>query len=117
MTVFIACLGLFGLSSYAAQQRTKEIGVRKVLGASVNNIIALLSANFLQPVIIAMFIAFPIAWYAMNQWLQNFAYRIDMAWWMFALAGLLTLVIALLTVSFQSIRAAMTNPIRSLRSE
>jgi ABC-type antimicrobial peptide transport system permease subunit len=117
LAIFISCLGLFGLATFSAAQRTREIGVRKVLGASSGNIIALLSANFLQPVIIAMLIAFPIAWYAMNQWLQNFAYRINMAWWMFALAGLLTLMIALLTVSYQSIKAAIMNPAGALRND
>ncbi len=117
LAIFISCLGLFGLATFSAAQRTKEIGVRKVLGASSNNIVVLLSTNFLQPVAIAMLIAFPIAWYAMNQWLQNFAYRIDIAWWMFALAGLLTLMIALVTVSFQSIKAALTNPAGALRND
>jgi hypothetical protein len=117
LAIFISCLGLFGLATFSAAQRTKEIGVRKVLGASSRNIIVLLSTNFLQPVAMAMLIAFPVAWYAMNQWLQNFAYRIDLAWWMFALAGLLTLMIALITVSFQSIKAAWLNPAGALRND
>ncbi|WP_198175200.1 ABC transporter permease [Spirosoma telluris] len=117
LAIFIACLGLFGLASFSAQQRTKEIGVRKVLGASVGSIVQLLSRDFLKPVGIALLIASPIAWYAMSQWLQNFAYRIDIGWWPFALTGLLAVSIALLTVSFQSIKAALTNPIKSLRSE
>ncbi|GAB3557538.1 ABC transporter permease [Spirosoma fluminis] len=117
LTVFIACLGLFGLAMFTAQQRTKEIGVRKVLGASVTSIIGLLSSDFLKPVLVAMLIASPIAWYAMHRWLQDFAYKIDIAWWVFALAGLLTTAVALLTISYQSIKAALTNPVKSLRSE
>jgi len=117
LAIFIACLGLFGLASFSAQQRTKEIGVRKVLGASVGSIISLLSGDFLKPVGIAIVIASPIAWYVMDQWLQNFAYRINISWWVFAGAGLVAIFIALLTVSFQSIRAALMNPVKSLRSE
>lgn len=117
LSIFITCLGLFGLAAFMAEQRTKEIGVRKVLGASVASIVALLSQDFLKLVLIALVIASPIAWYAMNQWLQGFAYKIDIEWWMFAGAGLLAVVIALLTVSFQSIKAALTNPVKSLRSE
>jgi putative ABC transport system permease protein len=117
LAIFISCLGLFGLATFTAEQRTKEIGVRKVLGASVPGIIKLLSVNFLKPVGIAILVAFPIAWYAMNQWLQDFAYKIDIEWWIFALAGLLTVCIALLTVSFQSIKAALMNPVKSLRAE
>lgn len=117
LAIFIACLGLFGLSSFTAQQRTKEIGVRKVLGASVGSIVSLLSGDFLKPVGVAIVIASPVAWYVMSQWLQNFAYRVDIAWWVFALAGTLAVGIALLTVSFQSIKAALMNPVKSLRSE
>lgn len=117
LAIFISCLGLFGLAMFTVSQRRKEIGVRKVLGASVSNIAALLSAGFLKPVVIAILIAFPVSWYAMNSWLQDFAYKIDISYWMFALAGLLTLGIALLTVSFQSIKAALINPVKSLRSE
>ncbi len=117
LAIFIACLGLFGLASFSAQQRTKEIGVRKVLGASVGSIVSLLSSDFLKPVALAILIASPIAWYVMNQWLQNFAYRIDMEWWVFVGVGLLAVGIALLTVSFQSIKAALMNPVKSLRSE
>jgi putative ABC transport system permease protein len=117
LAIFISCLGLFGLATFTAEQRTKEIGVRKVLGASVPNIISLLSTNFLKPVAIAMVIAFPLAWYAMNYWLLDFAYKITIEWWMFAIAGLLTIGIALLTVSYQSIRAALSNPVNSLRAE
>ncbi len=117
LAIFISCLGLFGLAMFTAGQRSKEIGVRKVLGASVTNIAALLSAGFLKPVVIAMLIAFPVSWYAMNRWLQDYAYKIDISWWVFALAGFLTLGIALLTVSFQSIKAALVSPVKSLRSE
>lgn len=117
LTIFVACLGLFGLVTFTAEQRTKEIGVRKVLGASVTSVVALLSRDFLKPVFIAIFIATPIAWYGMNAWLQDFAYKIELAWWMFAGAGVLAMGIALLTVSFQSIKAALMNPVESLRSE
>ena len=117
MAVFIACLGLFGLATFTAEQRTKEIGVRKVLGASVASVVALLSKDFLKLVGIAILIASPIAWYGMNRWLQDFAYKIDIEWWVFALAGLLAIGIALLTISFQSIKAALMNPVKSLRSE
>ncbi len=117
ISILISCLGLFGLAAFAAQQRTKEIGVRKVLGASVYSIIALLSQDFLKLVLIALLIASPLAWYAMNRWLQGFAYKVDVEWWVFALAGTLAVAVALLTVSFQSIRAALMNPVKSLRSE
>ena len=117
MAIFIACLGLFGLATFTAEQRTKEIGVRKVLGASVTSIVGLLSKNFLKLVLIAIVIASPLAWYAMHVWLQDFAYKTDIEWWVFALAGLLAVGIALLTVSFQSVKAALMNPVKSLRSE
>ncbi|SFD80947.1 ABC transporter permease [Spirosoma endophyticum] len=117
ISVVIASLGLFGLAAFTAEQRTKEIGVRKVLGASVVSIIALLSKDFLKLVLIAIVLAVPIAWLAMNRWLSDFAYRIDIEWWVFALAGLLAVGIALFTISFQSIKAALMNPIKSLRSE
>ena len=116
-TVFIACLGLFGLTTYSAEQRTKEIGVRKVLGASVVSLVSLLSKDFLKSVLAAIAITFPIAYWAMNEWLLEFAYHIDIKWWVFALAGALALVIALLTVSFQAVKAALANPVKSLRSE
>jgi putative ABC transport system permease protein len=116
-TLFIACLGLFGLATYAAEQRIKEVGVRKVLGASVLSITGLLSKDFLKSVLIAIAIAFPIAYWAMDTWLQEFAYHISLHWWMFALAGLVALVIALATVSYQAIKAALANPVKSLRSE
>ncbi|MGA0556382.1 ABC transporter permease [Larkinella sp. VNQ87] len=117
LVVLIASLGLFGLSSYTTAQRSKEIGVRKVLGASVASIVALLSKDFLKLVLIAIVIASPIAWYAVNQWLDDFAYKIDISWWIFAVAGILAVGIALLTVSFQSIKAALMNPVKTLRSE
>ncbi len=117
LAIFISCLGLFGLATFTAEQRTKEIGVRKVLGASVSNIVALLSTNFLKPIAIAFLIAFPAAWYAMNDWLQHYAYKIDLEWWMFVLAGLLTVCIALITVGYQSIKASIANPVKSLRTE
>ena len=117
LTIFIACLGLFGLAAFTAEQRTKEIGVRKVLGASVMSIVRLLSQDFLKLVGIAVLIASPVAYYLMNRWLEDFAYKINISWWIFALAGLLAVGIALLTVSFQSIKAALTNPVNSLRSE
>lgn len=117
ISIIIASLGLFGLAAFTAEQRTKEIGVRKVLGASVVSIITLLSKDFLKLVLIAICLAVPIAWLAMNRWLADFAYRIDIKWWVFALAGLLAVGIAILTVSFQSIKAALMNPVKSLRSE
>jgi putative ABC transport system permease protein len=117
LVIFIACLGLFGLASYAAEQRTKEIGIRKVLGASVNGIVQLLSKDFIRLVFVAIVIASPIAWWAMNKWLEDFANHIDIDWWVFASAGLVAIVIALFTVSFQAIKAALANPVKSLRSE
>lgn len=117
LTIFVACLGLFGLVSFTTEQRTKEIGVRKVLGASVASIVGLLSSDFLQLVALALLLASPLAWYLMDKWLQDFAYRIDLAWWMFALAGGLAVLIAILTISYQSIKAALMNPVKSLRSE
>lgn len=117
LAIFISCLGLFGLAMFTAGQRTKEIGVRKVLGASVGNIVLMLSANFLKPVTVGILVAIPIAWFTMHNWLQNFAYKVDIEWWIFVTAGLLTICIAMLTVSFQSIRAALANPVKSLKSE
>jgi putative ABC transport system permease protein len=116
-TVFIACLGLFGLSAFTAEQRAKEIGVRKVLGASVGSIVSLLSRDFLKPVLIGILLATPVAWYAMDRWLRDFAYKINVEWWMFALAGVLAIGVALLTVGFQSMKAALMNPVKTLRSE
>ncbi|PIQ21626.1 MAG: hypothetical protein COW65_07980 [Cytophagales bacterium CG18_big_fil_WC_8_21_14_2_50_42_9] len=117
IAIFISCLGLFGLVTYTVQQRTKEIGIRKVLGASVQSVVIMLSKDFLKLVLIAALIAFPVAWYALHQWLQDFAYRIDLSWEIFALAGSLGVLIALFTVSFQAIKAAIANPVKSLRSE
>jgi putative ABC transport system permease protein len=115
--IFISCLGLFGLVSFATEQRNKEIGIRKVLGATVSSIIFMLSNSFAKLVVIAFVVATPLAWWAMNKWLQNFAYRADLGWWVFALAGGTVLLIALLTVSTQAIKAALANPVDSLRYE
>jgi len=117
LAVLIACLGLFGLVTFMAEQRTKEIGVRKVLGASVSNVVALLSKDFLLLVLIACVFAFPVAWWAMNKWLQDFSYRINITWWVFAIAGFAAFMIALITVSFQAFKAAIANPVKSLRTE
>lgn len=117
MTILIACLGLFGLATYAAEQRIKEIGIRKVLGASVTGIVAMLSKDFVKLVGIAALIALPVSWWAMNNWLKNFAFRIDIGWWVFALAALLAVLIAIVTVSYQALRAATANPVKSLRAE
>jgi len=117
LTIFVACLGLFGLAMFTAEQRTKEIGIRKVLGASVAGIVNLLSIDFLKLVLVAVVLATPVAWWAMNKWLMDFAYRIDISWWMFALAAVTALLIALFTVSFQAIKAAIANPVKSLRTE
>ncbi len=117
LAIFTACLGLFGLASFMAEQRTKEVGIRKVLGATAVNVTALLSKDFVKLVLVANLIAWPVAWYAMNRWLQDFAYRINISWWIFALAGGLALLIALLTVSTQAIKAALANPVEALRYE
>jgi putative ABC transport system permease protein len=117
LTIFISCLGLFGLATYMAENRVKEIGVRKVLGANVGHITALLSKDFLKLILIAFVIAMPVAWYAMNQWLQSYTYRIPIEWWVFFEAGIGAALIALLSVSFQAIKAAVANPIKSLRTE
>jgi putative ABC transport system permease protein len=117
LAILISCMGLFAIALLAILQRTKEIGIRKVLGASVPHIVGLVSKDFLILVVIAIVIASPIAWYMMNQWLQSFAYRIDIAWWIFALAGVIAVVIAFITLSLQSVRAALKNPVKSLRSE
>jgi putative ABC transport system permease protein len=117
LAICIAGLGLFGLAAFAAEQRTKEVGIRKVLGASVAGVVALLSNDFVKLVLIANLFAWPMAWYAMNRWLQNFAYRIEIGWWIFALAGMGALAVALLTVSTQAIRAALANPVEALRYE
>jgi putative ABC transport system permease protein len=117
IAILICCLGLFGLATFSAEQRIKEIGVRKVLGASVTGIVGLLSKDFLKLVIIAIVIATPLAWYVMHSWLQDFAYRITLSWWIFLLAGIIAAVIAFVTISFQAIRAANANPVKSLRTE
>jgi ABC-type antimicrobial peptide transport system permease subunit len=117
IAIFISCLGLFGLATYTAQVKTKEIGIRKVLGASVTGIATMISRDFLKLVFIAIVVAMPIAWFAMNKWLQGFAYRINISLWVFLFAGILATLIAVLTVSFQAIKAAVANPVKSLRTE
>lgn len=117
LAIFVACLGLFGLASFISEQRTKEIGIRKVLGLSVEGIVKLLSKDFVKLVLIAFVFASPLAWWVMHIWLRDFAYRVDISWWIFVLAGVVALFIALLTVSFQAIKAALSNPIKSLRTE
>ncbi|MBI2731622.1 MAG: ABC transporter permease [Sphingobacteriales bacterium] len=117
LAIIIACLGLFGLATYMAEQRTKEIGVRKVLGASVPGIVSMLSKDFIKLVMFSFVLAVPFAWWGMNKWLQDFAYRIDISWWIFMVAGVVALLIALITVSFQAIKAALSNPVKSLRTE
>jgi putative ABC transport system permease protein len=117
LAIFISCLGLLGLASYSTIQRTREIGIRKVMGASVGNIVNLLSKDFLLLIVIAFALATPIAGYFMYTWLQDFSYRTDMAWWIFGIAGALALMIGILTISFQAIRAATANPVKSLRAE
>jgi putative ABC transport system permease protein len=117
IAILVACLGLFGLSVFSAEQRIKEIGIRKVLGASVINIVTLLSWDFIGIVFIAILIASPLGWYGMNKWLQGFAYKIQINWWMFVLTGSIAIFIALFTVSFQAIKAAVANQVKSLRSE
>lgn len=117
IAIFIACLGLLGLSAFTINQRIKEIGIRKVMGASISSIVALLSKDFLKPVGIAAIVAFPVAWYFMDKWLRDFAYRISISWWIFIAAGILAALIALITISFLAIKAAMANPVKSLRTE
>jgi putative ABC transport system permease protein len=117
LAIMIACLGLFGLVTYAAEQRTKEIGIRKVLGANVPSIVSMIVKDFLKLVIIASIIAFPLAWWGMNKWLQNFAYRVDIGWWIFLIAALFAVAVTLATISYQAIKAAVANPTKSLRSE
>ena len=117
LAILISCLGLFGLTSFVAEQRTKEIGVRKVLGASVFNVWNMLSKDFLKLVIISCFIAVPIAYYVMNGWLQEYPYRVILKWWIFALAMIGAFAVTIITVSFQAIKAAKSNPARSLRTE
>ena len=117
IAIFIACLGLLGLSAFSISQRLKEIGIRKVLGASTGGIVTLLSLDFLKLVAFAALIAFPIAWFAMHNWLRDFAYRIPIEWWVFAIAGILAATVALVTISIQALKAALANPVKSLRSE
>ena len=117
LAISISCLGLLGLAIFASEQRTKEFGVRKVLGASPVSLFNLLSKEFLVLVLVALVIASPIAWWAMSQWLQNYEYRVPVSWWMFVFAGVVAVFIALFTVSFQAIRAAIANPVKSLRTE
>jgi ABC-type antimicrobial peptide transport system permease subunit len=117
LAIIISCLGLFGLAAYTAERRTKEIGIRKVLGASVSGITKLLSKDFLQLVAISCVVAFPVAWWLMHNWLQNYKYRIEISWWIFLAAGISAILIALITISFQSVKAALANPVKSLRTE
>ena len=117
LAILIACLGLFGLATFTAEQRIKEIGIRKVMGASIANITSLLSKDFIKLVLIANGIAFPLAHYGLNHWLQDFEYRIGIEWWIFAVAGVSAIGISLLTVRFQAIKAALMNPVTSLKSE
>jgi ABC-type antimicrobial peptide transport system permease subunit len=117
LAIVISCLGLFGLTAFTAEQRKKEIGVRKVLGASITGIVRLLSRDIMRLVLAALLIAVPFSWWAMHRWLQGFAYRIEINWWVFAIAGLTAIFIALFTISFQSIKAAAANPVKSLRTE
>jgi len=117
LAIFISCLGLFGLASFVAEQRTKEIGVRKVLGATLFDLWQLLSKEFAMLVIISLFIAVPLAYYFMHSWLQNYQYRTELSWWIFAMAGFGAIMITILTVSSQAIKAALANPVKSLRSE
>jgi ABC-type antimicrobial peptide transport system permease subunit len=117
IAIFLSCLGLYGLASFMAVQRIKEVGIRKVLGASAGSIVYLFSKEFIILIAIAFVIATPIAWYFMHQWLQDYAYRIDVSWMIFLVSGIIAIVIALMTISFQAIKAAMANPVKSLRSE
>jgi putative ABC transport system permease protein len=117
VAIFIGCLGLFGLSAYAAERRRKEIAIRKVLGASVEGIVMLLSRDFIRLVLISLLIASPIAWWSMSRWLQDFPYRLNISWWIFALSGLIAITIAIMTIFFQSIKAALINPVKNLRAE
>jgi putative ABC transport system permease protein len=117
LTIFISCIGLFGLSVLSAEKRTKEIGIRKVLGASVNGVVTILSKDFLKLVFISLLIAMPLSWLTAAKWLENYPYRVVLSWWMFAVVGLLVVLVALATVSFQAVKAAMANPVKSLRTE
>jgi putative ABC transport system permease protein len=117
VTIFVACLGLFGLAAFAAERRRKEIGIRKVLGATVKGVVVLLSKDFIKLVLVSLVLASPAAWYLMSEWLESFSYRIDIQWWMFALAGVLTVLLAVFTVSLQAVKAALANPVKNLRAE
>ena len=117
LTILVACLGLFGLVTFTAERRFKEIGIRKVLGSSVAQIVAMLSTDFLKLVGISFLVAFPLGYYLMDKWLQGFAYRIEMQWWLFALAGSITMLIAFATIGWKSFRAATMNPVRALKDE
>ena len=117
LAITISCLGLFGLASFIAEQRTKEIGIRKVLGASITNLWGLLSKEFVLLVVISLFIASPVAYYFMNNWIQKYSYHTEISWWIFVVAGVGALLIILLTVSFQAIKASLVNPVKSLKSE
>jgi putative ABC transport system permease protein len=117
LAILIACFGLLGLSAYNILQRTKEIGIRKVMGASVSQVLFILSKDFMLLVGVSLLVAVPVTWYLMHNWLKDFAYRINMPWWVFFIAGLLSVMIALITISFQTIKAAVANPVKSLRSE
>ncbi len=117
LAIIISCLGLFALATFAAERRAKEIGIRKVLGATVTDILALVSKDFLKLVVLAFIIAAPIAFFAVSKWLEDFTYKTAIYWWVFAIAGCATLFIALLTISMQAIRTALTNPIKNLRTE
>jgi len=117
IAIFLSCLGLYGLASFMAVQRIKEVGIRKVLGATAGSIVYLFSKEFIMLIAIAFVIATPIAWYYMHQWLQNYAYRIDVSWLIFLAGGIVAIVIALATISFQAIKAAVANPVKSLRTE
>lgn len=117
IAILLSCLGLYGLASFMAVQRIKEVGIRKVLGATTGNIVSLFTKEFIVLIAIAFVIATPVAWYYMHQWLQDYAYRINMSWWLFAAGGLVAIIIALATISFQAIKAALANPVNSLRTE
>ena len=117
LAILISCLGLFGLASFSTEKRTKEIGIRKILGASVKDVVFLLSKHFIGLVLIANLIAWPLAWLALHRWIQDYAYRVAISWWVFVLAGLAALLIALVTVSFHAINAALSNPVKTLRTE
>jgi putative ABC transport system permease protein len=117
LTIGIACLGLFGLITFTVGKRVKEIGIRKVLGASAGSMVSLLTESLLKVVFVSLLVAIPISWLVMNKWLEDFAYRIHLEWWIFALAGIISLIIALATLSIQAIKAAIANPVKSLRAE